>query len=294
MNSRLFGNRKAILVFSLPALCVFTLMVFYPVLQTVYRGFFDWDGLSPGVFTGLKNFFRLFQDPLFYQSTYNGVVFALVLVVFQISFATILALCLMNQRIPCKQYFRTAFFIPVVISVTVVCQLWSAIYNPEFGLINHIFKAIGLPYQQEWLSDMKWAIYAVAYTNVWQYTGYQFALIYAGVKSIPLDYLEAARIDGANSLQVNCRIVVPILADTYRMCLIFALTGGLNAFANMNLLTRGGPGTATYTLTYMTFRSAFTIQQYGYGCAVALMLIVQCLIVTMAMNRLFANKAVTY
>lgn len=114
--------------------------------------------------------------------------------------------------------------------------------------------------------------------------------MYSGAKSIPEDYLEAARIDGASNMQVNFKIILPMLKDTYRMCFVFAITGGLNAYAHMDLLTGGGPGTSTYTLTFMTFRSAFQVGEYGYGCASAVILVAQCLLVTFIINRVFRVK----
>lgn len=290
--NKMLGNKKVIALYTLPALLVFTLVVFYPILQTLQKSFYEWDGLSEAIFTGIENYKELFADDLFYESLKNGIIFALILVVFQMGLATLLMFAVMNNKVPFKRFFRSSFFIPVVLSVTVACQLWSSIYDPEFGLINNIFAALGLEYRQNWLADLDWAIVAVAFVNVWQYTGYQFTIMYSGAKAIPEEYLEAARIDGATNMQVNLKILLPMLKDTYRMCFVFAITGGFNAFAHMNLLTKGGPGTATYTLTYMTFRSAFQVGEYGYGCASAVLLVVQCLAATLIINRLFREKEV--
>lgn len=290
--NKMLGNKKVIALYTLPALLVFTLVVFYPILQTLQKSFYEWDGLSEAIFTGIENYKELFADDLFYESLKNGIIFALILVVFQMGLATLLMFAVMNNKVPFKRFFRSSFFIPVVLSVTVACQLWSSIYDPEFGLINNIFSALGLEYRQNWLANLDWAIVAVAFVNVWQYTGYQFTIMYSGAKAIPEEYLEAARIDGATSMQVNLKILLPMLKDTYRMCFVFAITGGFNAFAHMNLLTKGGPGTATYTLTYMTFRSAFQVGEYGYGCASAVLLVVQCLAATLIINRLFREKEV--
>lgn len=287
------GNKKAVAIFTLPALLIFTVIVFYPILQTVQKSFYDWDGLTEAVFSGLDNYKKLFSDSLFYQSTANGFVFAVVLVVFQMGLATLLAMALINKRVPFRRFFRSSYFIPVVLSVTVVCQLWSAIYNPEFGLLNRIFDILHVPHQ-DWLSDPKAVLIAVAFVNVWQCMGNQFAIIYAGAKSIPDQYKEAAMIDGATNRQTNMKIILPMMKDTYRMCLVFAITGGLNAYGHMSLLTKGGPGTASYTLTYMTFRSAFTIGDYGYGCTVAVALVIQCLIATIAINKCMSGETVTY
>lgn len=294
--NKLMGNKKAIAIFTLPCILMFTVMVFYPILQTIYYSLFNWDGLSEPLFCGIENYARLFQDPLFYQSMFNGFVFAAVLVVFQIGVAVLLAFALMKSNLPFKRFFRTTYFIPVVLSVTVVCQLWSAIYNPNYGLFNQLFTALGLDYQQQWLSSTKpfVAIIAVAFVNMWQCLGYQFAIVYAGCKSIPVQYREAALIDGATDFQLNVKIMMPLLKDTFRMNFIMAITGGLNAYAHVNLLTAGGPGTSSYTLTYMTFRTAFTIGKYGYGCAVAVALLAQCIVATMIINKLFSAEDITY
>lgn len=294
--NKLMGNKKAIAIFTLPCILMFTVMVFYPILQTIYYSLFNWDGLSEPLFCGIENYARLFQDPLFYQSMFNGFVFAAVLVVFQIGVAVLLAFALMKSNLPFKRFFRTTYFIPVVLSVTVVCQLWSSIYNPNYGLFNQLFTALGLDYQQQWLSSTKpfVAIIAVAFVNMWQCLGYQFAIVYAGCKSIPVQYREAALIDGATDFQLNVKIMMPLLKDTFRMNFIMAITGGLNAYAHVNLLTAGGPGTSSYTLTYMTFRTAFTIGKYGYGCAVAVALLAQCIVATMIINKLFSAEDITY
>lgn len=292
--NKVLGDKKIIALFTLPSILIFSLMVIYPIIQTVQKSFYNWDGLTEPIFSGLDNYKELFSDSLFYQSTINGIIYAIILVVLQVGLATLLALILLNDKMPFRRFFRSAFFLPVVLSVTVVCQLWSSIYNPEFGLLNNIFEFLHIPYAQDWLADPKAALIAVAIVNVWQNIGYQFAIIYAGAKSIPSQYREAAMIDGATNFEINVKIILPMLVDTYKTCLIIAITGGLNAFAHMHILTKGGPGTSTYSLTYMTFRSAFTIGEYGYGCAVAVALIIQCIVATFIVRKLLDKEPVSY
>jgi len=287
-------DKQAIAVFTLPALIIFTVMVFYPITQTFYRSFFQWDGLSQAKFIFFDNFKTLLKDDLFFISLKNGLIFSAMVTVFQISMGTILTFALLEDRVFGKRILRSSFFIPVVLSVTVACQIWSSIYNAEFGLINKVLEALHLSYQQDWLSNRTWSIFAVTFVNAWHYMGVQFALIYAGAKSIPPHYYEAAKIDGANIRQTHLRITIPLMAETYKMCLIFAIIGGLNAFATMNILTKGGPGTATYTLTYLMYRSAFTINEFGYGCAVAVSLVLECILAKMIINKLVAREQITY
>ena len=292
--NKMLGNKKAIAAFTLPVLFVFSLIVFFPIIQTIQKSFYDWDGLTKPIFSGFKNYAELLRDPLFYQASKNGVLFAIVLVIFQIGISTLLALALMNPAIPFRRFFRNSYFIPAVLSVTVACQLFSSIYNPEFGMINKLFETFGLDWQQDWLSDTRCSLLAVAFVSVWHGMGYQFSIIFAGLKSVPDQYQEAAMIDGANRFQINTKVLIPLIKDTYRICLIMAITGGINAYSYMQILTKGGPGTSSHTLSYMTFRSAFTIGEYGYGCAVAAMLILQCLTATFLINKFMRSESITY
>ncbi|OCT15498.1 sugar ABC transporter permease [Paenibacillus pectinilyticus] len=294
MNA-LRANYKAVFLFTFPALAVFTVIVVYPLIQIFYRSMFDWDGITEGTFVFLDNYKNLLHDSLFYTSLKNGLLFAGILTVFQLGIGTILALALMNKRMVGRNLLRRVYFLPVVLSVSVVCQLWISMYNPMFGLFNKIFEFLHLSYRQDWLSSPGISsIIAVTIVSSWQYLGYQFALIYAGAKSIPEQYFEAAKIDGASTWVTHRKITIPMLAETYKMCLIFALVGGLNAFAHMQIMTKGGPGTATYTLTYLMYRSAFVVNDFGYGCAVAVSLVLECLLVTIVVNRLVARDKITY
>ena len=120
--------------------------------------------------------------------------------------------------------------------------------------------------------------------------GYQFALIVAGIKSIPTDYYEAARIDGCSNVQAHRKITIPLLAETYKFCLVISLTGGIKAFTNMNIMTKGGPNKSTYTLTYMMYNAAFKKSQYGYGLAAASVMVVECMLVLLFINFIFRDR----
>lgn len=120
--------------------------------------------------------------------------------------------------------------------------------------------------------------------------GYQFVLLVAGIKSIPMDYYEAAEIDGATQLRSHWYVTIPLLKDTYNFCLLVSITGGIKAFTEMQIMTRGGPGTATHTLTYVMYRNAFVSHRYGYGLASAAILVLECLLVIIVLNFLFRDR----
>jgi raffinose/stachyose/melibiose transport system permease protein len=286
------GNKRAIVMFLAPALLLYSIIVFYPILQTFYRSLFDWDGLSAATFIGFKNFIDLKSDYLLITSLKNGLIFALVIGVFQIGLGTFLALVCADPTVKGRKILKTAYFIPVVLSVSVVCQLWLAMYDPDNGLINKLFHAFGMSYQQNWLNSTNVSIIAIAFVNAWQYMGYQFALLYAGVKSVPEHYLEAARIDGADKWKAHWYITLPLMKETFKFCLIICITSGIGAYVQMAIMTNGGPGTTNFTLTFMIIRNAFSANQYGYACAISVVLVLISLLATLIINKAFNRNEV--
>ncbi len=285
--NRYLGNKPALALFLLPALLVYSVILIYPVLQGVFRSFFEWDGLSASTFIGLDNYKELMTDPLLAVSLKNGALFSLVLVVFQIGLGTVLALICADPRTRGRKFLKTAYFIPVVLSVTVVCQLWIAMYDPTNGLINKLFSLLNIPYQQNWLNSPTQSIIAIAFVNAWQFMGYQFALLYAGVKAIPEDYFEAATIDGCSKWRAHWNVTLPLMRETYKFCFTIAITSGISAFVQMLIMTNGGPGTTNYTLTFMIYRYAFMESNYGYACAVSVLLVLISLFATLVINKVF-------
>lgn len=288
------GNKRVIIFLIAPAMILISVMVLYPMLVLVVHSFTEWDGLNPATFNGISNYIKLFKDPIFYTGLKNGLIFAGLQALIQIPLATLLAFAVKNSGRIEKKFFRISYYIPAVLSITVVSQLWLSMYNADNGLINKLFELLGISYRQNWLGDEHWAIVAITMVNIWQFTGYQFILLLSAANSIPDHYFEAARIDGCTKAQAHIKITIPLMQETYKYCLIIAITGGLNAFASMNIMTGGGPGTSTYTLTYLMYRSAFKIGNYGYGCTSAVMLVVQCLIVSIIINRLVARERIVY
>lgn len=283
---KFYSNPLAIILFIFPTLAVFLVMVLYPIVQVFVKSFYDWNGLGSGTFIGFGNYTRLFQDTVFSIANRNALIFAGIITLFQLVLASFFAVVITNSKIFGRNFLRVAYFLPVVLSVTVVCQLWLSIYNADYGLLNNLFKAVGLNYRQKWLSEPSKAIFAVAFVNAWQWMGYQFALIMAGMKSIPDYYYEAARIDGASPWKTYWRVTLPLLAETYKLSLIVSLTGGIKAFSEMFIMTKGGPGNATYTLTYLMYKAAFREYRYGYGMAAASIMVLQCLVVIIILNRI--------
>jgi raffinose/stachyose/melibiose transport system permease protein len=283
-------RKRDILVFTLPALLLFTGVVLIPIISTFYHSMCQWDGLTTPQFNGVDNYIRLFQDPLFHTSMKNVLLYTLVLASYQILISSLFAFLLSLKWVRGRRFMRTTLFFPVVLSVTVVCQLWSSVFNGQHGLLNKLLETMGSSYQQAWLSNSATAIFIVAFVDSWQYMGYYLLIIYTAMQSVSKSLYEAADIDGATPMRQFRSITLPLLRDTYSLCLTLTITGGLKAFQNMYIMIGGGPGTATYTLTYLMYRSAFRINQFGYGCASATILILMCLAVTILVNKLLPSR----
>ena len=287
---RYLSNKPAILLFIAPAMVLFVTFVFIPIAQVFYYSLFDWDGVNQATFIQFDNYTKLFGKTVFSVANLNGFKFGLLITVYQLFFATIFALAVTDKRVPFRKFFRTAYFIPVVLSVTIVCQLWASIFDADHGLLNALMKALGINWSQNWLGGRYSAIWAIAFVNAWQWMGYQFALIVAGMKSISTDYYEAAELDGCNVLQTHWYMTLPLLKDTYNFCLLVSVTGGIKAFTEIQIMTKGGPGTATNTLAYIMYKEAFISHRYGYGLAAASVLVLECLVVILVLNFIFKDR----
>ena len=265
------------------------------MFQAVVRSFTEWDGLTEPVFNGLTNYKDLFQDRAFGRSFKNGLIFMAIITVYQIGLGSILALIVNDiRRTRIRGLFKNSYFLPVVLSTTVVCQLWIFILNSESGLLNMLFQLLGSDFRQNWLNDGKHGIYVTSFVNAWQFMGFHFIILYSAIKSIPNEIMEATLIDGASPMQRYFHITIPLLAENYKVCLIFAITSGLKAFEQMWIMTKGGPGTSNYTLTVMMYQSAFRRYEFGYGCAIAVVLIIECLLATLIINKTVAREKISY
>lgn len=292
------GNKAAIALFILPTLLLYTVVVFYPIMQTAMKSLYEWDGINLGKFVGLKHYIRLFTgDRTFRISILNGLLFPLVTVVYQIGLGTVIAFILASKKIRGRKFFRSAFFIPSTLSIVIVCKLWLSILASDasnMGLLNKLFELFGVSYRQNWLAQGGTAILTMAFVAAWQGIGNTILLIYTAIKAIPEQYYEAAITDGARPIQAHIKVTIPMLAETYKLLLILILSGGLRAFEHIFIMTGGGPGNQTSTLSYMMYKSAYITGNFGYACAAAIALMLECLLFTLLINRFVARERLTY
>ena len=272
-------NKLAITLFMLPAALLFFGIIIVPIIMSVTYSFQDWNGITEPEFVGLKNYIELFTSKSagFPKTTFNALLLAVLSVFIQLPLSLGLAL-LISRGIKGERFFMTVFFVPVLMSTVVIGQLWLKIYNPNYGVLNVLLDKIGLHSLAEtvWLGDPKTVLLAAFIPNLWQYVGYHMLLMYAGIKSVSPDIIEAAKIDGATDWQINTRIIIPLLKPVIKICVIFAVTGSLKTFDLIYVLTGGGPDHASEVPSTLMVNMIFDESRYGYGSAVAVMIIFLC------------------
>lgn len=292
---KMLRDKKAILLFMLPALLIYSFVAVLSILMSTYYSLFDWDGIGDKVFVGLKNYIDLFvgNHDGFTKAAQNSLLLAFFAILGQIIPGTILALIL-ARGVKGEGFFRTVFFIPVVMSSVVIGQLWSMMYHPTYGMLNSVLKKIGLgSLAHPWLSDTKTALAAVFIVIIWQYIGYHMLLMYSGMKRIPEDIYEAAKIDGAGGLQTAWKITLPLVLPTLKTCMILAVIGSLKLFDLIYVITNGGPLNSTEVPSTLMYRTIFQKNLYGYGSSMAIFIVLECLLLTVVIN-FFKPKQYTY
>ncbi|WP_339298784.1 sugar ABC transporter permease [Paenibacillus sp. FSL R5-0623] len=289
MNS-VFSNKGTIAVFVLPTLLLFCGIVLIPIFVSSYYSLLDWNGVGRGKFIGLDNYVEMFKDTRVLNSIKNSLLFAGASVFIQLPISLVLALILASN-VKGEGFYRTVYFIPVLISTVVIAQLWSKIYNADYGLLNVLLQSIGLSsLAQDWLGQKDTALAASFIPTLWQYVGYHMLLMYAGAKSVSQDVLEAARMDGASRIRTAWSIMIPLMKPILKVSLVFSVIGAFKVFDLIYVLTGGGPFYTTEVPSTLMYATIFDTFRYGYGSAISVFIIVECLVCTILINSLFKTE----
>ncbi|MDR1772263.1 MAG: sugar ABC transporter permease [Hungatella sp.] len=290
--NRVLSNKKAVLIFLLPALFLFFIIIVVPIFMSVFYSLTEWDGIGKQMFTGLDNYRKLFHNngDGFWRAVKNSLIFAVGSVFIQLPISLILAL-LLARGVKGEQFYVRVYFIPVLISTVVIGQLWLKIYNPQYGLLNTILNTIGLGrFTGNWLGDTKKVIFAVIVPVLWQYIGYHMLLMYASARSISEEVFEAARIDGANGIQMAFRITIPLMKPILKVCATFAVVGSLKNFDLVYVMTGGGPAGASQLPSTLMVETIFSRNMYGYGSSMAIFIILECYIFAWLIRKAFRDN----
>jgi len=287
---KVLNNKKAIIFFLFPGILMFLVLIVIPIVMSSYYSLQDWSGYGKGTFIGLKNYKDLLSDHIFVKAAINSLILAVASVFIQLPISLLLALSL-AKGVKFEKSLVTIYFIPVIISTVVIGQLWMKIYNPEYGLLNVFFNKIGMEnLTQSWLGDPKTALVSTFIPIIWQYIGYHMLLMYAGIKSISTEIFEAAVIDGSSWWNTSLKITIPMLKPVLNVTVIFAVTGALKVFDLVYVLTGGGPAHASEVIGTFMVSTIFKGNQYGYGSAMAVFIIIECFILSFIVGILFKER----
>ncbi|MFT4029625.1 MAG: sugar ABC transporter permease [Protaetiibacter sp.] len=274
----------------IPALAFYLFVVVVPSIRGGVLGFTDWNGLYPDYdFVGFDNFVEIFTTPASLEALWHTFFLAVAITFIQNGIGLLLALGV-NSRIRSRNVLRVLLFAPAVVMPVVVAYLWQYLLAPK-GAINSLFAAIGMPWlAQSWLGDGNLALWSIVIAVVWQFAGYSMVIFLANLQSIPEEVIEASALDGAGAWHRFWYVVRPLLAPSITINLMLSIIGGLKMFDQVWVLTQGGPGGATETISTLLYRNAFQFGQFGYGIALGLVLTVFVAIVAGIQYRVIGRK----
>lgn len=260
-------------LFLLPALVIFTAFVVYPILGSLYYSLTDWDGLAPNLhFVGLANFQQLFGDPTVLTDVKNTLAFAAGVMILQNGIALLLAIIL-DGFLRRLAFLRVLFLIPAMLSALAIGYIWSYIYSPQFGFLNTLLEKSGLSaWQQDWLGNPHLVLLSLIFTNSWEFMGFGMVIFLAGLQAVPTELYEAANIDGTSGWQRFQHITFPLIAPAVTINVVLTLIGSMKVFDLIFVMTNGGPGDASESLAIRLYKEAFTLNHFGYGTAVGIVM----------------------
>lgn len=282
------------LLLVIPALAVYVWLVLVPAFNAFHYSVYQWAGFGGKTFCGLQNYVALLQDPYFILVLKNTLVFVIFGTIGSVGGGLLVALLVNNIKAG-SEVFKTIYFLPVVISAVAVGLLWRFIYNPEFGILNSFIRLLGFHgFKLDWLADIHILIYVVLVPVVWQYIGLYMAIFYAGLKAIPGSFYEAAALDGASRFQRFRFITFPLLQEVFLVCLILSSTGLLRTFDHIWVMTKGGPNHTSGVLAIYMWNEAFSLFRAGRAMAIAVLMFVFSVLITVGARRLVGIKDITY
>lgn len=286
--NRVMSNKLVITLYVLPALILIMLLIYIPIVMTGYYGLMDWNGIGKMKFIGLENYINLVKDKLFWQSTWHSLLLGIFSTISLVGYL-ILSLILAS-KIKGANFLRKIYLIPMLLSSVAIAQLWAKIFDPSNGMLNRLLMMVGVDNPPLWLADSKIVLYALFIPIVWQYAGFYIIIFYAALKNIPEELIEAAKIDGANPIQIAYKIKVPLISGVIKVMVILAVVGSLKYFDLIFVLTGGGPNGASEVMASYMYTEAFAKYNFGYGSAIGFGLLVICLVMTWLIQKLLSSK----
>lgn len=284
INRKMVDNIQGYAFILIPV-AVIALFGIYPAINVFIMSFQNFNMLAGGTatFTGFSNYKDLINDPSFWQTFRNTVIFALFVVPIQSAIALFFA-ALVNEKLKGISFFRTIYFLPVIMSFVVVSIFWKMIYDPNFGLANSLFTFFHIP-QQQFLVDPSQAMICVIIVCIWKSWGWYMVIFLSGLQDIPEELYESSYLDGASAFRRFFSITLPLLSRTTYFVLIMTTIDSFKIFTPIYIMTGGGPLGRTDTLVHYIWKTAFRMNEMGSASAMSICMFIIVFILTIIRMR---------
>lgn len=269
-------------LFIAPNFIGFAVFILIPVLISLVVSFTDFNifkGFENMKFVGISNYTKMFRDNWFLAAIKNNLIYAAGTIPVSLFIGIVLA-TILNNKVFCRTLLRLMIFIPYIASVVAISVIWMLILNPSQGILNNFLRGIGISNPPGWLGDPKWALFCVIVIGIWLSIGYNTIIYMSGIQAIPKDLYEAAEIDGASGLQTFGYITIPMLRNTTFFLMITSIIGSFQVFGQINIMTGGGPGTATTVIAHYIYLAGFRYHKMGYAASMAWFLLIVIFVIT--------------
>ena len=277
-------------LFLLPALGLTVAFVIWPILQSFRISLYSWNGDGPQTFVGLQNFLRIAQDKAYSAAFGHNLLFMVAYTILEVAIGFCLA-ALLNTKIRGVVFFRTVYFVPVVVPTAVAALLWGMLLQPTMDPFSAFFRAIGLPFlAHAWLGDSNTALYAVVAITVWKNVGVSMIVYLAAMQDVPAELLEAASIDGAGTVRKYLSIVLPMLRPITAVLIALSIIYAMRTFDVVWALTGTQPRAALEMVSTLIVRVAFSFHQFGLASALAVVLFLAIFILALLQTRLMEDR----
>lgn len=290
--NHVMSNKKVIALYVAPALLLIIALIYVPIVQTGYFGLMKWNGIGEKEFIGLKNYANLLHDSLFWKSALHSFLLALFSALSLIGYLFISFI--LASKVKGADFLRKIYLIPMLLASVAIAQLWLKVYHPTNGILNTLLVSLGVENPPAWLAETDLALYAIIIPIIWQYAGFYILIYYAALKNIPESLIEAAKVDGATSLQIALKIKLPLIMNVVKVTIVLAVVGSLKYFDLIYVMTGGGPNGSSEVMASYMYQKAFKSFDFGYASAVGFFLLVICLVVTYIIRKLTAANEDIY
>ncbi|MBO1687572.1 MULTISPECIES: carbohydrate ABC transporter permease [Clostridium] len=295
MNNK--GNKTFITLSLVPATILFFIFIIIPTMNVFWMSLFKWGGLiNNKKFVGLDNFIMLFKDSNFLKSFQNTIFLLVIVTIITMALAIISAAILVKEDTKFKNFFRIIFYFPNILSVVVISAIFSAILDPNQGIVNSTLNFFNLnSLTRMWLGDQKVVIWCIAFAMIWQAIGYYMVMYMSSISGISISLYESASLDGATGIQQFFKITLPLVWNTIRTTLTFFVISTINlSFLFVKVMTSGGPdGSSEVFLSYM-YKQAYSNSSYGYGMTIGVVVFIFSFILSLAINKITQRDIIEF